>query len=49
MLQQDVQVNAVLGKGVWRDKPALLGVLFALSLRPLMVRSLFALCNVFVA
>lgn len=33
------------GRGAWRDKPAPLGVLLALSLQPLMVRSLFALCN----
>lgn len=32
-------------RGPWRDKPAPLGVLLALSLQPLVVRSLFALCS----
>lgn len=49
-LQQDVQVNSApgkdgWGKGAWRDKIGPLGELFARSIQPLMVQSVFALCN----
>lgn len=49
-LQQDMQVNSALGKdrwgkGAWREKVGPFDELFALSLQPLMVGSMFALCS----